>query len=99
VVVDRPFIFAVMDRINKIPVLVGKVNNPTSMIERPHLMIASEPPRTKVKAEVEQEKTVVRAIPATCYAVRNDVRLVDMWCMSNCRSPEPYCPASHCACS
>jgi serpin B len=30
VVVDRPFIFVVQDRHNKIPVLVGKVNDPSN---------------------------------------------------------------------
>ena len=29
IVVDRPFIFVIQDRINKIPVLVGKVTDPT----------------------------------------------------------------------
>ena len=29
VVVDRPFIFVVQDKINNIPVLVGKVTNPS----------------------------------------------------------------------
>jgi len=31
IVVDRPFIFVVQDRENKIPVLVGKITDPTKI--------------------------------------------------------------------
>ena len=32
IVVDRPFIFIIQDRINNIPVIVGRIKNPTNRL-------------------------------------------------------------------